>query len=266
MSAIAVALGTDGIIIASDGVCYTYETGHVSGFVSKIILLPEYDCFIGSTGAGAFMTALRWELEQQVTCFDDLVEAFGDLCEIVHRKLFTNIFGRWEDGPLTEVSCVIGGWSDARQAYEAYRVVSYDKPSVDLSDGRSIRLEPFKPTPLPGALWCSYMPDTMEEFGLAPPLQNEETINVAARLICACRADSGFVVDKDGQGDDRFHMVGGFLQLTVLQRGHVQSWIAHRWQEDQIGQPIEATGPGRFPEWLKERYEAARAAESPVNE
>lgn len=259
MSAIAVAVGTDGIIVASDGVCYTYETGEVSGFVSKIILLPEYDCFIGSTGAGAFMTALRWELDQQITCFDDLVTDFEDLCARVHRKLFSNAWGFYEPGPLTEVCCVIGGWSEDRQRYEGYRLVSYAKHGVNHGDGSTSVAEPFTAMLLPDGLWCTQSPDpeTMVEFGLPPSSPHDETIDVLSRMICACRAESG--LGKNLGGEDRFNMIGGFLQLTVLQRNIVQSYIPYRWEEDRIGERIDPTGSNRFPQWLRDRHEAALA-------
>jgi len=260
MSAIAVAVMEDGILVASDGVCYTYETGAVSGFVSKVSLLPEYNCFIGATGAGAFMNALLWEMNQEFGSFDDIVADFDALCATVHRKLFTDYSGVWETGPMTEVSCVIGGWSDARQAFEAYRIVSYDKESVSLSDGSSIRLTPFEKQLLPASIWCSTSPrNAMKEFGLDPAPPNDSTMDILSRLICACRADSGMVKDETGGGDDRFHMVGGFLQITVLQRDRIESVIAHRWEEDRLGYPIDPSGPGRFPAWLKERYEATLA-------
>ncbi len=260
MSALAISVGTDGILVASDGVCYTYETGEVSGFVSKVILLPEYDCFIGATGAGAFAVALRWEVNQQINSFDDLVEGIAGFCETVHRKLFTDIWGEWHRGPISEVSCVIGGWSDARQAYEAYRVVSYEKPCVNMSDGGSLTLEPFVRYPLPAATWCNHLPDTMHEFDLVPPLPNEETGDILMRLVCACRADSAFVKgEEEREGDNRHYMAGGFIQMCAIQQGHSQSWIAHRWPEDQIGKQIDPNGPERYPAWIKERYEQAKA-------
>jgi len=261
MSALAVAVGTDGIIIASDGVCYTYETGEVASFVSKVIMLPEFNCFIGSTGAGAFAVALRWEINQQINCFDDLVDSIADFCELVHRKLFTDMWGNWDRGPQSEASCVIGGWSDERQAYEAYRVVSYEKPSVDLSDGGSLTLEPFVRYPLPAATWCNHLPETMHEFDLVPPLPNEDTGAILMRLVCACRADSKFVKgEEEREGDNRHFMAGGFIQMTVIQQGHSQSWIAHRWPEDQIGKQIDPNGPERYPAWIKENYEKAKEA------
>ncbi|MEN5278174.1 hypothetical protein ABE527_14635 [Brucella sp. TWI432] len=260
MSALAVAVGTDGIIVASDGVCHTYDTGEVHGFVSKFILLPEYNCFIGSTGAGGFCTALRWEITQQINSFDDLVEGIAEFCKTSHQRLFSDIWGNWDRGPHSEAACVIGGWSDERQAYEAYRVVSYEKPSVTLSDGNLITLEPFVRYPLPAATWCSHLPDTMHEFDLVPPLPNEETGDILMRLVCACRADSGLVVgEEEREGDDRYYMAGGFIQMAVIQEGTSQSWIAHRWPEDQIGKQIDPNGPERYPAWLKERYEQAKS-------
>ncbi len=251
MSALAIAIGTDGILAACDGVCYDYETGTVSGFVSKIILLPEYGAFIGWTGAGAFGPALRWEINQAIVSFDDLVEQFSHLCEAVQWKLFG-----YNQGPLSEVSCVIAGWSVARQAYEGYRLVSYDKPSVDLSDGRRIRMDPFKAFPLPDGLWCSTSPTRLEAFGLNPPSPDEEAVDTAIRLICAARAESGRKDDEDG----RFFMAGGFVQVVILQQNATQSYIAHRWPEDVLGQPIDPSKGSPLPPWLEMTNAPAAAA------
>ena len=253
MSAIAIAMGTDGIIAACDGVCYDYETGTVSGFVSKVILLPEYGAFIGWTGAGAFGPALRWEINQAIVSFDDLVEQFGHLCEAVQWKLFG-----YNEGPETEVSCVIAGWSQARQSYEVYRLVSYDKTSIDLSDGRKIRIEPFKAYPLPEAWWCSISPTRRADFGLSPPAPGEEAVDTAIRLICAARADSGRKEHEDGHG--RFFMAGGFVQVVVLQQNSTQSYIAHRWPEDVLGQPIDPSKGSPLPAWLEMHNAPAAAA------
>lgn len=244
MSCLVIGIGPDAILAACDGVCYEYETGVVAGIVSKIILLPEYDALIGWTGAGAFGAALRWEINQRIGNFDGLVEKFDQLCEDVHWKMF-----EYHGGPEAEVSCVIAGWSEARQAYEGYRLVSYDKPSMDLSDGRSIRLEPFKATPLPGALWCSYMPKRAGEFGVNPPVEGEGMIEMAIRLICAARADSGW--REESNGDSRFYAAGGFIQMAVVERNHTRSWVAHRWPEDVIGQPIDPTKGSPLPSGLE---------------
>lgn len=204
-------------------------------------------------------------INQQIASFDDFVDKFGELCNTVHRGLFTDEFGRWDRGPMSQTSCVIGGWSDARQAYEAYRVVSYEKKSVD-AHGQPIRLKPFTAVPLPAdALWCNYSPRNLEEFGLASELPNEDLIDVASRYICAARADSGVGEDNDAEGESRYFMAGGFIQICVVQNGQTQSWIAHRWAEDQIGKPIDPTGPERFPEALRERYEQAKAEAEPTS-
>lgn len=252
MSALAIAIGTDGIIAACDGVCYDYETGTVSGFVSKIILLPEYGAFIGWTGAGGFGPALRWEINQAISSFDDLVEQFEHLCEAVQWKLFG-----YNQGPLTEVSCVIAGWSVARQSYEGYRLVSYDKTSVDLSDGGRIQLEPFKAQPLLN-WWCSVSLTRSADFGLSPPAAGEAAVDTAIRLICAARADSGRKEHDDGDG--RFFMAGGFVQVAILQQSSIQSYVAHRWPEDVLGEPINPSKGSPLPSWLEMTNASAAAA------
>ena len=241
MSAVAISVCDDGIVVASDGVCYDYDSGNVGGYVSKVILMPEYSCFIATTGMGAFGAALRWEVNQGINSFDDFVDGFERIAKAVHTRLCFSLFGA-TTGPETEVSCVIGGWSDRRQAYEAYRLVSYGKQSINGHDGASGRLEPFKAEKLPGAIWCSFTPDHMAEFGLAPPPSDMETAEILARMISACRADSGY-------SDDRYANVGGFLQMTVVQRDHIQSWVSHRWREDEIGRPIDPSKGLRIAPW-----------------
>lgn len=59
MSAVAIAVGSDGIAVASDGVCYEYETGDVKGYRSKVILMPEHGAFIAATGLGNFGVSLQ---------------------------------------------------------------------------------------------------------------------------------------------------------------------------------------------------------------
>lgn len=248
MSAVAIAVGADGIIVASDGVSYDYESGNVGHYVSKVIVMPEYSCFIAATGMGAFGAALRWEADQNINSFDDLVDGFERLAKDVHRRLCIQHYGSFA-APETEMSCVIGGWSERRQAYEAYRLVSYAKPSVRLVDGKSVEyeLEPFRMEDLPAAIWCSHLPAHAASFGITPPPADMETAEILARLICACRAGSGFVEEDDGPG--RHYNVGGFLQMTIVQRDHIQSWIPHRWPEDEIGKPIDPNKGERIPSW-----------------
>ena len=246
MSALVVAINADGIIAACDGACYQHETGAISAFVSKIILLPEYGALIGWTGVGNFGPALRWEINQAISSFDDLVNRFEAVCKHIHGEMFGDNLG-----PMTEVSCVIAGWSEARRAYEGYRLVSYEKQSIGFSNERSIAREPFKSVPLPAAIWSSFSPTKMDDFGLNPPAEDEETLDVAIRLVCAARADSGWLKDKDGTGDNRLYMAGGFVQVAVLQQYHVQSWIAHRWPEDTVGHRVDPSKGAPLPPWLE---------------
>lgn len=239
MSAVAIAVGEDGIIAACDGVSYDYQTGNVGHYVSKLIVMPEYGCFIAATGMGSFGAALRWEIEQAINSFDDLVDGFERFAKWTYLKMVLSQYDGDASGQDAEMSCVIGGWSERRRRYEAWRLVSYQKPSVRLEDGKPVeyQLERFVKEELPAAIWCSHMPDAAGAFGINPPPADMETAEVLARLICACRAGSGFFEEDDGPG--RHYNVGGFLQMAVIQRDRVESWVAHRWAEDEIGRPVD---------------------------
>lgn len=252
MSAVALVVGTDGIVIASDGISYDYHTGKVMGYVSKVVLMPEYGAFIAATGMGDFAVSLRWAISATVSCFDDLVEQFEEMARWVHKEMMRrNRLLHGVDGPI-EVSCVIGGWSEARKKYEAWRLASYEKGSVREDDtfrGRwEADLKPFcKEETQLGAVWCSYVPSDLASFGIDPAPADMATSDILARLICAARADSG---PSRRAEDGRYFNAGALIQMTLLQRDSIRSWIAHRWPEDEIGKPVDPMKGERIPVWL----------------
>ena len=67
------------------------------------------------------------------------------------------------------------------------------------------------------------------------------------RMICAARQSSGNIA----QDDMPFQFnAGGFVQLALIQAGHCQTWIPHRWPEDVIGEPIDPALGDIMPEYL----------------
>lgn len=251
MSVIAVEVGVDGVILAADGICYDYETGCVSGHVSKLIAMPHLDCVLGWTGVGDFGLAVHWEIGS--LCyeeFDHLLEDFPGHCEAVHRQRFTKR-GRYKaTAKETQVSLVLAGWSNERDRYECYRVMSYPKETWDSVEKTMHENEPWTMLPIEGGAWCSMMPNehALAVCGLADPEVVPDG-EIAIRLVCAGRQSSGVTTDDKTGKPQRFN-AGGFLQVARLQQGSILTWIGHRWAEDEIGEPVNPTLGPALPSWL----------------
>lgn len=243
MSALAVGTADNAIVFAADGVCYDYAEGKVSGLGSKLLLMPEIDCILGWTGLGAFGEHFRLATSMRFADFDALLDEVVGVSREIHLSMTWN----WQrlafnTGRETYLSFVLGGWSNVRQRFESYRIVSYAKESLDGTDpSKKIMLEPWRLLPMPG-MWASSAPspETCARFGTVVGDGNYDMTDMAIRFICANRAESGIRTDPE-TGAESFYNVGGFVQVAVLQRGNVNSWIAHRWPEDVIGMPIDPT-------------------------
>lgn len=245
MSALVVFNSGEHVLFACDGVAYEYETGDVTGFTSKITLLPHLSCIIGATGVGGFNLALQWEIGGRYSEFDELVADFRKLMIATHTKgRFNGLLP--EDEFSRHVVVAIGGWSNARQRHEAYRMANYGKRTVD-PDGRETKLEPFKLMPIETG-WCNFSPsdELVQRFGV---YDAADDLTSCIRMICASRADSGVKTDPDTGRDYHFN-AGGFIQLAVLKGGRVDSSIIHRWPEDVIGRPIEPSLGQALPPFL----------------
>lgn len=239
MSQLVVVVNPDeAVAMICDGVSYQYDTGIVGGYASKIIAMPERNMMIGCTGLGGFGASLFKTLDQVYATFDDVVDNFAPLVRVLHRGLCMTEYAEMPPEER-DLSVAVAGFSEKRQAYEAYRVVSYEKAS---NNGNA---EPWEPLKLSGA-WASAMPpkDLLDRFGVTSPPEGESMVNIGIRLVCAARANSG-----PGDGT-RFYNAGGFVQVATLQKDQVFSYIAHRWPEDVPGRPIDPTKGEAMPAWL----------------
>lgn len=238
MSCVALAIADDAIVLAADGAFYDEHDGAVQGFASKVLPLPERNAVIAWTGLGLFGQALYWEIGQRLLSFDKLVAMLPEAARLAHLKLCVGA-GRHNLHPdNNKVSVLLAGYSDERERFEAYRVVSYAKDTFYTNGELAGRLEPWVMNPIEW-VWASHAPpaEVCEEFGLTEP--PADLVELCARYVCANRPLSGTVRDEDGNIEGVYG-VGGFLQMVIVKRDHVQSWIAHRWP-DEIGKPVDPT-------------------------
>jgi len=249
MSAIAIEILSDGIILAADGVCYEYETGAVRGFASKLIACPELDCAIGWTGVSDFGRALYLEIGDWFEDFDHFTDNLEDVARNTHHAFMER--HDLYDHPTRrgDVSVVVAGWSNREQKYTGYRVFSYPKATLNMATGETIDNEPWTAIRLP-EFWCSYAPakEFMDACGMEDP-NSVPVGELAPRMICAARAASG-IVPHEVTGEPQVFNAGCFLQMVQVQRGNIHTWIAHRWPEDEIGAQIDPTKGELLPDWL----------------
>ena len=233
--------------MACDGVCSDPATGAVVGYVSKMELMPDLDCVMGITGVGGFGYVMRWKMPLDVVDFDSLTDCLPDLVLRTHLDMQVNGMVKFDDPR----SCVaVAGWSERDQAYRAYRVVTYPKKSTNHVTAEPMTLEPWTLIPMTQqGMWASTGPDeeVLRKFGLTEAQPGDGGEGPLVRMVCASRAASGRLESEEIPG--QFN-AGGFCQVALLKRGHVQSWIAHRWPEDVIGEPIDPSRGQPLPDYL----------------
>lgn len=221
MSAICVVPLDDCVVFAGDGGAYDPTGGNRIGSTSKVFLVPHLNCIFGYVGIGGLGHLLLPNIEYAAETFDDLVNGgFVKACREAFAQLARE--GRNPDG--VRATAIVGGFSDARQSFEVYKVHSAPKQVMQegvLTEHAAWKLHPV----LHNWASSSPSPEAQEKAGLSGPMN---AIEYAARMIAANRLHSG----EDEYG------VGSFLQIAIVSRDGVRSWIAHRWP-DPLGAPID---------------------------
>jgi hypothetical protein len=219
-----------GVTLASDAVCYDGE-GIVRGFVSKVLPIIELNCAVGNVGLGNYAQAFVLRTAQRFLSFDQLLlYSVEEARATFDSMLSMQVVAR--EAPRGTI--VLVGWSDERDRYESYKIHSRERKATNAVTGEMVTFEPWKLHDITAQHWCSNSPKNPDRFGL---MDFPQTANdYAARMICASRADSGPAGEGDFEGIP--YGVGGFLQMTHVQRGVISTWIAHRWP-DEIGKIID---------------------------
>lgn len=247
MSIVSLTIRDDYLLMGCDGVSTDTADGSIHGFMSKLTLLPELNAIIGITGMGGFDHLMRWFMADRFADFDDLVPMLPELVQHTHEQVYINGLAQCEDH---RTNVTLGGWSSTNQRFEAYRVTTYPKESINSDTKETTVLEPFVLHPMRmRGIWSSAAPDQeiLERFGALGGIDEDDGAAMT-RMICAARADSGRECPDYPEGVG--FNAGGFVQLALLIPGHIQSWIAHRWPEDVPGEQLDPTRGEPMPEYL----------------
>ena len=224
MTAIIVIRQPDAVYIATDGaVC---EAGLFVGLQAKAIVAPHLPAIFTFRGYSYLFAAVHEHLGggEHATFDDMLANAVASM-----RTAYEEA-ANW---PAYRAShcfdLVIAGWSAKRARAEAYLLSNSESdgtPAWTLRELGTIAMAP----PLDDAI--------AERFRLRDPraLLNElHPAQAALRLMEAQRHVTGSVDDESAE----YHSVGGFCQLTVLDRDAIATRILKRWPAPAIGEPLD---------------------------
>ncbi|WP_127113061.1 hypothetical protein [Shimia sediminis] len=248
MSVVACIVTDQYALMAGDGVCSDPDDGCVKGYISKLTLMPEYDCIMGITGVGGFNYVLQWNMPGSVNEFDDLLDVLPDLVLTTHIHMKNQGMYMFDDA---KTNVVVAGFSRRAGTYKAYRCMTYEKEAWNTETGEITKLKPWELHELPDGMWASAGPpkETLERFGLLDG-NGKDDVEILTRMICAGRNDSG-KTNQDGMPVP--FNAGGYIQLALFQNGMMNSWVAHRWPEDVIGEPIDPERGDPLPSNLMEK-------------
>lgn len=241
MSMVFVGVDPGAIVFAGDGVATEPVSGNVVGLVSKLVLMPELPCILGFTGMAGAGRFFAYATEGKYVDFDSLLEGVVDDCREIHERALEEL--NLPHASYAKMCIALGGWSDLRQQYEAYRCMSYPKESLVPGETEVTIIPPWTLSRIE-FMWASSAPTTATMARLGAN-DCDDLLEAAVRWICAGRQDCG----RDENG--LLVAIGGYVQIAVLDDNGVRSWIPHRWPEDEIGRPLDPNRGLQLPQWLE---------------
>lgn len=239
MTANAMFVAEDGIVVFSDGAAYD-ETGTVRQIVGKQTIRADIDTVITCSSSGSALTLLNLPFNA------DAPRSFDEVANLMPRWL-QEVVGLMEAAHPSEhetdnwAMFLYGGWSDSAQAWKAYFINSLSW-SVNGS-----AYEKYKPVPLVSYVKPSASAEALAKVGLPADLNTlpgpVDPHDLGLRMMMALRHTEQ--TEIHGPGTDSGYIVGGFLQHTHLRRGRAETRIVYRWP-DEVGRPIDPTGDPPF--------------------
>lgn len=247
MTAIAIVCApASGIVIASDGAAYD-DDGVLRQVHPKVELYPHMSCAIGARGAGPANGYVKeWLTAYGISDHAQVLLRLPDAARDAARHLDLSDYPHER-----HFSLFVCGWSEERQEFETHVLRSRESTGA-AEDGSAKTIPPFTIHPLP---WIHFAPppydDAAEHCGLEHPelvatkAEPLDAVSYAVRAVCAARA-ARFPPELDGR---RFYGVGGFIQVTTVQRDTITTTIVHRWP-DQVGEVLDGTAGELMPLFL----------------
>lgn len=233
MAAINVIRQKEAVHIISDG-AFCDNTGIVYEIGPSAFVLPHLPAALAIRGSSHFMPFLVHRLSRECRSFDDLLAKIVRAALEVHTS-FPMAFGTLEFGTMQpDFDLVAVGWSKSRKATSSYLITSHDRVV-----GRGLTSNAWQLLELPEVLIAPPIAETqITTTGWKVPYSVEsfspETDGIA--LLQAQRLSRRELNERSGTLG-QVHVVGGFVQLTTVSPGGVDSRVLH-WWPDEVGRRI----------------------------
>jgi hypothetical protein len=205
VSAINVIRTSHSVSILSDGACYD-DAGVLQAVGSKVVILPECSAAIGCRGVVQFIGAMRVAV-LGLSDFDELLQTLPKLLR--HAVGMLSAARLPDRGELTLI-----GWSRAREVFEHWLVASHGDYGQEVPAFQPVRRdEAIYAAPTPADFECPAAAEfNMRTHGLA-------------MLEAQRRAPQPL------PAGGTFCAVGGFAQVTTIDRTCIVTSIIHRWPD-----------------------------------
>ena len=222
MTAINIIVSGDVAHVLSDG-AFCSSDGIVRQIAPKVSLLPHIPAVVGILGNSVMLQGVTSEI--QITCpnFEAIVQKLEPTARVMHDRTAGYVSSA---GLATHFEIMVVGWSEVRQSFEIYTLHNRENEEgawvVRQSDDPGGRITPAPPIELLNAQGWD-----LQDFSQFDP-------EVHGILLLSAQRTMKNVQTTDGV-PRRF--VGGFAQLTTLERDRITSRILKRWN-DTVGAEI----------------------------
>jgi len=214
----------DGIAVYTDGAAYD-DDGVYRQPSQKADILMHAPAVVAMRGTGSMILAVGTFIADCAS-FDDVLGKLG--------TIVGGVAAMASGHAVLNLAVCLGGWSEQRQAWEAYRMWCAGRSISDLEPG-TLQLDPID------GFWAEPWPET-EHLAALGLMRDDGRFELDGD-------DEGFVrfMEAQRRTEDLIHpewvsgakgcTVGGFIQKTVLARDEAWTGIIHRWP-DRIGEPL----------------------------
>lgn len=229
MTILAMDVAADRAVMISDGAAYD-DDGIVGAIHSKQIISPEGNFVLAFTGEGPVREALRhhfaWE---QPPSFDELLSILPDALREIDRLMRDGA----PDVPAAQFHVLVAGWSEGVERCRGFIIGNYIAERWGLD-------EAFKLCVISQIVTRNASQEALSKFAIdAGDLKEAQArLGVAEFLVCYALAARDTPATFHARTEEKGFVVGGFLQLTTLERDIVSSRILVRWP-DPIGEVID---------------------------
>jgi hypothetical protein len=250
MTAINTVTTTAAAHLITDGVAYLPD-GTLLGLGTKTFTAPHLPMALAARGISVAPFLIGPMMVGIYATFDDLVAGIEDTLPYIFDEYLAQFpvagASSCDDlAGLKVLELVIAGWSEARQAGEAYMIRTHEiNLNADRVDG-GIPVVPaaFQLVRLDSIVACPFpLPSAMAS---RPPIDLDpsyDEVRLRRGLIELMELQRASLYPPMLPGRTERHIVGGFAQMTTVTREGIYQKIIHRWPEDRVGEKIKPRQP-----------------------